>query len=87
MAELVDPPSLLLASLVGATDGQARTMRAIMIQIDLFSLGRSGGIGRRARLKIVYRKVSGFDSQLRHHSIRLAFAGLSHGKPHRFNLS
>src|SRR5450759_285740 len=31
--------------------------------------GRSGGIGRRARLKIVYLRVCGFNSHLRHLSL------------------
>ena len=32
---------------------------------------RSGGIGRRARLKIVYREVCGFDSHLRHQNYNM----------------
>ena len=30
---------------------------------------RGGGIGRRARLKLAYRKVWGFESPLRHNDI------------------
>src|SRR5262245_62136090 len=39
----------------------------------------SGGTGRRARLRIWYRKVSGFKSRLSHHSTRPRLrSGLAH---------